>query len=477
MLKAMACNCASSNGAPTVALRRENSARESCGRSLSYKLSLRKQACEPLKLLNETGRTCSLEAFQRNSFNQPILFRFHSLQGNGSCAFSQSEDIGLAEMEKVQYSTKTRHVNGLLQLVPFIGRALLTLVVGLGLSMPALARTAPPPVSTVSAGDNMMQKDEITAKKHVTDPINQNRENVVSGEQEDLGNSSFSSSHDASNNLNASEISDDQLRFSVNFWKGIPAPEGSYLYKLKMQLHTYPRDTVALEALLQAVMEQRDMLRALTVLETLLDVQPNELRWKLLKARTHEFLGELSMAEMEYEALLSLEPLSARYVQGLAMLYKRMGGETEALQLVQRALDRACSEKKDMEARNLGVLLSQFYIQLGNFERALQHLRTMIEQDPDDFRPYLCQGLAYVLMDQKDKAKENFKKYTELCPPDAFDHAYLDSLLLKAQSAKRTDGFMKESMKATSRNSKKAKPMKQPSFGEKINPGEDDFLE
>ncbi|KAI5063512.1 hypothetical protein GOP47_0022059 [Adiantum capillus-veneris] len=161
--------------------------------------------------------------------------------------------------------------------------------------------------------------------------------------------------------------------------------------KLKHQLNENPRDMRALQALLKAVLEQRDMLRALTVVETLLEVQPNNLEWKFLKARTHELLGELLMAKQEYEELLILQPLSARFIQGLAKLLNGAGEQTQALELIKEALNKAISEGKNVEARNLGVLLGQFYIQLGNFEDALHHLSSMIDEEPDDFRPHLCQ--------------------------------------------------------------------------------------
>lgn len=80
-------------------------------------------------------------------------------------------------------------------------------------------------------------------------------------------------------------------------------------------------------------------------------------------------------------------------------------------------------------------------------------------------------------MDQKDKANQNFKKYMQLCPPDAFDHSYLDSLMLKAWTDKQRDAFMKAAMKGTSRNRKNAKPMKQPSLSQKFSHDDDDFFE
>ena len=42
-------------------------------------------------------------------------------------------------------------------------------------------------------------------------------------------------------------------------------------------------------------------------------------------------------------------------------------------------------------------------------------------------------GLAYTLMDEKDKAEEKFKKYMELCPPESLEKSDLDELMVDAK--------------------------------------------
>lgn len=412
-----------------------------------------------------------------------------SMQGNDFSTFAHLDDDECPLVKQFSASN-LKQLSSMPQVLPCIGRALLILGLGLSLSMPASARTVAPPTSTVVAGDpqgNKMHGDESAMKREekATDGIRGKSDAVSHGlDHSDAGSHrqdelKASGQHSGMHSANAPPHSpkdledfEEHLRLSEAFWRGIPAPEDSPMYSLKLQLYRYPRDTRALGVLLRAVMEQGDMLRALTILETLLEVQPNELKWKFLKARTHEFLGELSMARKEYEELLSLRPLSARFLQGLVMLLNKLGEGKEALELIQTALNKALTENKDVEARNLGMLLSQFYIQLGNFENALQHLSTMIDEDPDDFRPYLCQGLVYTLMNQKDKAEQNFKKYQQLCPPDSFDQSYLDDLMLKAKTGGRKDAMVKSAMKATFKNKKKPKLMKQPTFSGKSSSGQ-----
>ena len=128
-----------------------------------------------------------------------------------------------------------------------------------------------------------------------------------------ISNPKKSASLDALKNDDVKSL--ERFRLSDGFWRGIPTPEGSYMYSLKQELSKHPGNFRILELLLRAVIKKQDMLRALTVLETLLEIQPNRLKWKFLKARTHEFLGDIQMAKMEYQELLDHEPLSAKFLQ------------------------------------------------------------------------------------------------------------------------------------------------------------------
>jgi Flp pilus assembly protein TadD len=107
----------------------------------------------------------------------------------------------------------------------------------------------------------------------------------------------------------------ERFRLSDAFWQGVPTPEGSYLYGLKTKLSEHPDDARALEVLLHIVVKKKDMLRALTVIETLLDVQPSRLRWKFFRAQTLELLGNFQGARMAYQELVDLRPFSARFLQ------------------------------------------------------------------------------------------------------------------------------------------------------------------
>lgn len=324
------------------------------------------------------------------------------------------------------------------KILVLIGRALVILGVGLSLSTPAMAKPVASQAKEASAANSQtvkMREDEVAQE------LEQKAENAVS------------------------QISEEsEGRLSAQFWNGIPTAEGSRMHVLKLRLDSHPNDFRALEALLHAVMEQRDMLRALTVLEKLVELQPDELNWKFMKARTHECLGELSMAMQGFEELLVLRPLSARVLQELIMLLNRRGQGEKALQLIEKALSRAITENKDIEASNLRILLGQYYTQKGKFEEALKQYNMMIDQDPNDFRPHLCEGLVYSLMGENDKANQHLEKYRQLCPVDFQDRSYLDDLMFKAKGVSIKDELSQKASKNASKGKTKPKAMKQPSI-------------
>ncbi|MCO5566890.1 hypothetical protein L7F22_020573 [Adiantum nelumboides] len=251
-------------------------------------------------ILEEPEAKFSASSVKFKHFCQP----FRSSQLDRQSALAHAEVIECADGERSLCSTK-----GILLA---IGRILFILGLGLSISLPASAWTAAPPISDVSVGDarkKATQSGEVVRERDgVVDSVySQNDASRREGIEV--------TKHSMSNQTDTAETTEDKLLFSEAFWRGIPTPEGSFMHRLKLQLEDNPSDVSVLEALLQAVLEQQDMLRALTVIETLLEVQPNNVEWKFLKARTHEFLGELLMAKQEYEELLSLHPLSACFLQ------------------------------------------------------------------------------------------------------------------------------------------------------------------
>eukprot|EP01018_Ginkgo_biloba_P033803 Gb_41698 [translate_table: standard] len=230
-------------------------------------------------------------------------------------------------------------------------------------------------------------------------------------------------------------------------------------------LKIHPTDVQALEIVLYARMKNGDIAESIKTVEKLIALQPSDLEWKLVKAQLHEFGGEIEEARREYQEILEFKPLSVRALQGLAMIMHKCGEDAAMVEMLEGALERALREKKNSEAYNLKLLLGHMYIVQDKLQQALEHYERLTEEDPNDFRPYLCQGIIYSVLERKDEAEQRFTKYRKLVPQNFPNRGFLDEIMFsaKAESQKRE----KEAEKLA-QGKKLPTPMKQPGTGGKI---------
>uniref|UniRef100_M8CTQ7 Uncharacterized protein n=1 Tax=Aegilops tauschii TaxID=37682 RepID=M8CTQ7_AEGTA len=76
----------------------------------------------------------------------------------------------------------------------------------------------------------------------------------------------------------------------------------------------------------------------------------------------------------------------------------------------------------------------------GDLDLASEKLRTLINEDPRDFRPHLCQvfldhlqGIVYALLDKKEEADEQFDVYRSLVPDEFPDKSFINDVILSAK--------------------------------------------
>lgn len=108
----------------------------------------------------------------------------------------------------------------------------------------------------------------------------------------------------------------------------------------------------------------------------------------------------------------------------------------------------------------LSCLLMVFFgCHQGNLQEALAQYQELEREDPTDFRPYLCQGLVYTLLDQKAEAERAFRKYRRRCPKSFPERGYLDDLMIGAKTEARK---IQVGERLQPKGKKKSKPLKQP---------------
>ncbi|KAJ6689467.1 hypothetical protein OIU85_005833 [Salix viminalis] len=140
----------------------------------------------------------------------------------------------------------------------------------------------------------------------------------------------------------------------------------------------------SLNSLLQQKLENGQDEEALKIVQLLVAAQPEVTEWKFLMARLLNEMGRAQDARNVFEEILVANPLSFE------------------------ALYSFCKK---------------------NVEEALKSYQELSKEDPKDFRPYVCRGMIYSLLDRNEEAKQQFAKYRELSPKKFEVEGYLRTSL------------------------------------------------
>lgn len=73
-----------------------------------------------------------------------------------------------------------------------------------------------------------------------------------------------------------------------------------------------PRNVEALKVIVHAKIRRRKSKEAVEFVKRLIDVEPNEVEWRLLLALCYETMGNLSRAKRLYSQILEKKPLLVR---------------------------------------------------------------------------------------------------------------------------------------------------------------------
>ncbi|TYI57028.1 hypothetical protein E1A91_D11G251500v1 [Gossypium mustelinum] len=153
-------------------------------------------------------------------------------------------------------------------------------------------------------------------------------------------------------------------------------------------LEKEPRNVDALKVLLYGKIRRGKTQEAVECVEKLIDIEPDEVEWRLLQALCYEMVGQLSKAKRLFKEILEETPLLLRALHG-------------------------------------------------ELEEGMKKFQDLIKDNPRDFRPYLCQGIIYSLLDKKKEAAEQFEIYQSLVPEEFPQRGFLDDVVLEAKTKSR----------------------------------------
>ncbi|KAJ4898709.1 Tetratricopeptide repeat (TPR)-like superfamily protein [Raphanus sativus] len=202
-------------------------------------------------------------------------------------------------------------------------------------------------------------------------------------------------------------------------------------------LEREPENMEAMKAVLYKKMRRGKTEDAVKYVEKLIKLEPREVEWKLLEALCYETMGQLSKAKRLFKDILKDNPLLIRALHGLAMVMHKSHDDSSVFDMLNEAMEVARRGNRVTEERNIQVLIGQMHIVKGQFEESLKIFQEMVNDNPRDFRPYLCQGIVYSLMDRKEEADQQFEIYWSLVPEEFPQKGFLDDVALAAQAKSR----------------------------------------
>lgn len=201
-------------------------------------------------------------------------------------------------------------------------------------------------------------------------------------------------------------------------------------------LEQEPRNLEALKVLVNGKMKKGKTKEAVKYVEKLIDIEPDEVEWRLLQALCYEMMGHLSKAKRLFKEILKERPLMLRALHGLAMVMHK-NHEGPVFDMLNQALELASREKRVTEERNIKILIAQMHLVKGDLNEALKKYGELIDENPRDFRPYLCQGIIYSLQDKRKEANEQFEIYRSLVPEEFPQRGFLEDVVLAAKTESR----------------------------------------
>ncbi|PHU05163.1 hypothetical protein BC332_25985 [Capsicum chinense] len=196
--------------------------------------------------------------------------------------------------------------------------------------------------------------------------------------------------------------------------------EGETEKALGEEVVSNPNDVGILRKLLENHVKNRELTDALIVINKLIELEPNESEWGFLKSHLYVHNGELELAKLGFKDVILKDPYYVEAYRGLvvaALEDEEPAKEMKRIEkMVEEGINMCKEEGKESQLRDLKLLLAQMWVIEGKYDEALKVYGELVDEEPGDFRPYLCQGMIYTALKRKEEAEKYFKKYRELVP-------------------------------------------------------------
>ncbi|CAN4118157.1 unnamed protein product [Withania somnifera] len=181
-------------------------------------------------------------------------------------------------------------------------------------------------------------------------------------------------------------------------------------------------DVEILRKLLETRVKNRELDDALSIINKLIELEPHENDWRFLKSHLYVHNGEVELAKLGFREIISNDPYYVEAYRGLVVAALEDEESVDEMKEIEKTVEEGINlykeENKECELRDLRLLLAQIWVTECKYDEALKAYQVLVDEDPLDFRPYLCLGMIYTVLKKNDEAETYLEKYRELVPQE-----------------------------------------------------------
>jgi len=180
-----------------------------------------------------------------------------------------------------------------------------------------------------------------------------------------------------------------------------------------------PSSDAAMFELARIYFTQKEYAAAENYVTKALEIEPDNLWYKVLQASVFQKAGKIDNAALIYKNLISEYPDRYEYYEVLINMYLENKKHKEAIEIIEEIEDRVGYNQE------ISIQKEQIYISMGDYKNAILEVKKLIDKFPENISYYGILAEIYSEKGDKKNALKIYEKIKELDPDNGLVHMSL----------------------------------------------------